>query len=76
MSGIYARIYHMRFAPETYKRCIREGHDHWGSRGPAQIQAPYNRDDRAGAWNYGRTQARQGFSKSQAWKNFRKMEGI
>lgn len=66
----------MRYTPETYKRCIREGHDYWGSNGPGRNQCPYNRDDRAGAWSFGRSKARDGYSITRTWELFKTMEGI
>lgn len=61
------------FSPEIFKRVLNEGYEAYLTKGPNR-QCPYGSDQRNGCWSFGANQARKGYSRAQAWQNFKTQE--
>lgn len=65
----------VQYGPEVFKRVIDEGYTAFQMSGPHR-QCPYGSDQRNGVWCFGAAQAQKGFSRKQAWQNFKRQESM
>lgn len=60
---------------QTFRRVIDEGYTAYLLKGPHRL-CPYGSDQRNGAWCFGAAQAKKGYSRKQAWQNFKRQESL
>lgn len=63
------------YLPDTFRRVVAEGYEAYCQHGPYR-NCPYGSDQRNGAWSFGARQAQAGYSRDQAWENFKRQENL